>query len=109
MSESQVIPAPGTEVPTKFEPASARLSAPPILITEQEVALGTTAAQGPQPRTSRRWITATRLIAVGIRRMFPTSTANSRSTPRYYPRHYGFIEDALMAREMHRLSTATEY
>jgi hypothetical protein len=103
MSEPHVIPPPAPELQGKPEPALETVSAPPILITEQAVAFSTAAAQAVQPRTSHRWIRATRPIALALRRMFPTSTADSRRAAGYYPRHYRFLEDARMAREMHRL------
>lgn len=103
MAEPHVIPPPAPEPPGKPEPAIETVSAPPILITEQEVAFSTAAARGVQPRTSHRWIRATRLIALAPRRMSPISTADSRRARRYYPRAYRFLEDARMAREMHRL------
>jgi hypothetical protein len=103
MTESHVIPPPGPEVSEQPVAALERVSAPPILIAEQEVAFSTAAARGLRPRTSRWWIRATRLIAVAGRRLFVTSRADSRRAPRYCPRHYGFLENARMAREMHRL------
>jgi hypothetical protein len=99
MAEPHVIPPPAPEPPGKPEPAIETVSAPPILITEQEVAFSTAAARGVRPRTSHRWIRATSLVALTIRRM----TADSHRAPRYDPQHYRFLEDARMAREMHRL------
>lgn len=100
MTEPHVIPA---EVSRKPESAHQKMSSPSVLITEQEVAFSTAAAQGVRPETSHRWVRATRIIAVVSRRLFPTPTADSPKAHRHYPRHYSFIEDALMAREMHRL------
>jgi hypothetical protein len=70
----------------------------PVLITEQEVMFAT-AAVPPTPRT--RWWTA-------IGRLFITAKDASgsdgdRRKPRYVPRHYAYIENAAMAREMDRL------
>jgi|GEM_PF-1140230 len=98
MTEPHVIPAAALEVSGEPEPALERVSARPILITEQEVAFGTAAALGVQLRTTRWWIRATRVIAAATRRMFLTLMADSRR-----PRRYGFLENALMAREMDRL------
>ena len=102
MTEPHVIPSLALEVSGEPEPALEGLSASPTLITEQEVAFSTAAALGVQPRTSRWWISAIRLIAAAPRRMVLTSTADSRA-PRNYPRRYSFLEDARMAREMRRL------
>jgi hypothetical protein len=103
MTEPYVIPCPAPELQGKPEPALETVAAPPILITEQEVAFSTAAAQAVQPRPSHWWTRATRLIALAPRRIVPTLTADSRRAPSYYARHYGFLEDARMAREMHRL------
>ena len=103
MTEPHVTPPPALEVSGEAEPAVQRVSAPPILITEQEVAFSTAAALGTRPRTSRWWIKATRVIAAGLRPNFLTSAADSRLPRRYYPPRYDFIEDARMAREMDRL------
>jgi hypothetical protein len=83
---------------------SAELSMPPILVTEQEVVFSSSAAVSlPRTKTTRRWTDATRVVAATLRRIFPTSTARPRPPRRHYPPRYSFLEDALMAREMHRL------
>jgi len=74
----------------------------PILITEQEVLFSTAAAVPVQPTTTRRWIQATHVIAAGLHRMFLT-TADTRPARRHHPERFRYLEDALMAREMHRL------
>jgi hypothetical protein len=76
---------------------------PPILIPGQEVAFSTAAALGVQRKTPRWWLRATRVIAAALRRLFLTSTADSRRPQRYSPRRYSFLENAIMAREMDRL------
>jgi hypothetical protein len=63
MVEPPVTPPPALKMSGETEPALERVSAPPILITEQEVAFSTAAALGTQPRTSRWWIRAIRVIA----------------------------------------------
>jgi len=103
MTEPRVILPPAAEVSGGPEPALERVSAPPILITEQEVAFSTAAALGVEPRTSRWRTRATRVIVATPRRMSLTSMANSRRPQRYYPRRYDFLEHAHMAHEMHRL------
>jgi hypothetical protein len=77
--------------------------APPILIPGQEIAFSTAAAPGLQRKTPRRCFRATRVIAAALRRLFLTSTADSRRPQRYSPRRYSFLENAIMAREMDRL------
>lgn len=73
----------------------------PILITEQAVAFGTTVARGA-PTTTQRWIDATRVLLATVRRMHTPSTRGDQRS-RYYPKHYAFLEDACLAREMDRL------
>ncbi len=73
----------------------------PILITEQEVALGTAAALAVPRTTTRRWIEAIRVVVVAIGRF--SLTTHSRQARRRYPAHIDFLEDGLMSREMHRL------
>lgn len=77
-------------------PASQR---PVVLITEQQLAFSTAAAM-PLPRTS-----PTRGLLAAFRAMFLTSSREPRPAPRQYysPRRDKFLEDAAMAREMHRL------
>jgi hypothetical protein len=68
-----------------------------VLITTQEVAFSTAAAVGVQRENIVR-----RFVAI-MRRVFATSTDASRQRPRYEPRRYAYLENALMAREMERL------
>lgn len=78
-------PTVGTERPTE------------VLISTQQVLFGTAAAVGARPtKTGGR-------LAAAMQRMFAMSPAESPRRPRYYPREYGFIENARMAREMGRL------
>ena len=70
----------------------------PILITEHEVAFSTAAAV-PLPRTK-----PTRGVIAALRATFLSSRADARPARRHYPlRHYAFLEQAAMAREMRRL------
>jgi len=103
MTEPHVIDAPALEVSSEPEPVPGSLSASPKLISEQELALSTAAALGVQARASRGWLSAIRALAAVPVGMFWASTADSHREPRYYPRHYRFIENARMAREMQRL------
>ena len=68
-----------------------------VLITTQEVAFSTAAAVGVQRENIVR-----RFVAI-MRRVFATSTDASRPRPRYEPKRYAYLENALMAREMERL------
>lgn len=97
----------GVVVPSLTDGAgeSTELSPTPILITEQEVVFGTSAAVSlPRTKTTRRLTDATRVVVANLRRTFLTSTARPRPARRHYPpRSNGYLEHALMAREMHRL------
>lgn len=97
MTELQVLRAPAQQ------PSPEPVSAPPALITEQEVALGTAAALGVQPNRVRWWTRAGLVVASAFRDTTVTASTPSRPKPRNVPRRYGFLEDALMAREMDRL------
>jgi hypothetical protein len=83
---------------------SAEPSRTPILVTEQEVVFSTSAAVSlPRRKTTRRLTDAIRVVAATLRCMFLTSTARPRPARRHYPPRSSYLEDALMAREMHRL------
>jgi hypothetical protein len=76
---------------------SVEASSTEVLITAQQVLFSTAAAVGVH-----RDNVGARFVAV-MRRMFSSSTDASRPRPHYYPKRYGFLEDAAMAREMDRL------
>ena len=68
---------------------------PPVLITEQEVMLGTAAVVAPRSTPiTRRMIDALRVVGAALR--------PSPAGPQY-ARRETYIEDARMAREMDRL------
>ena len=97
---SELIVAPhDPQVPVEeSEHVAQVVSQPPVVITEQEV-LFSTAAAVPLPRTKP----ISRVIA-GLRVMFLSSSESPRPPRHHYPpRFYGFLEDAAMEREMHRL------
>ncbi len=75
----------------------------PVLITEQEVALGTAVALHGRPKARRRWIEATQGLFAAMHRTAEPATRDERRTPHKYPKRYGFLEDAGMARAMERL------
>ena len=101
MSDSLTRLASSTDPADEPQPPSAapsvEVSSNEVLITTQEVAFSTAAAVGV-----RRENIGDRLVAI-MRRIFAASTDASRPRPRYVPRRYGYLEDALMAREMDRL------
>jgi hypothetical protein len=98
-----------TGLPSTLDPVNEPMPQPPsaapsvevssteVLITSQQVAFSTAAAAG-----IRRENIGVRLVA-SMRRMFATSTDASHPRPRYVPKRYEFLENALMAREMERL------
>jgi hypothetical protein len=90
-----------TVLKTPLPLAGVEVKPAPTLITEQEVRFATAAAV--RPPTTRWWTRATHVLAGTARRMFVTTSAESRPPRRHYPRQYDFIEDARMAREMDRL------
>jgi hypothetical protein len=74
----------------------------PVLITEQEVALGTAAALRTRPSTRRRWIEAIRGLLAAVEHAIVAPT-DDRPPRRDYPKRYAFLENACMSREMDRL------
>jgi hypothetical protein len=73
-------PAPAPAAP----PGPAKRSK--VLITTQQVLFGTAAALGMRRESTK-----------------VAATKGSRPRPHYEPKHYAFLENALMAREMGRL------
>jgi hypothetical protein len=74
------------------------VSQPPIVITEQAVTFSTAAAVR-LPRTE-----PTRRAIAGFRAMFLSSSEGPPPARCHCPpRFYGFLEEAAMEREMHRL------
>lgn len=84
-------PVPQTQSATPSD----EVSSPELLITEQEVVLGTAAAAVPLQRGK----IGRRLVAV----LFAMAADASRRRARYYPTRAYYLERALMAREMDRL------
>jgi hypothetical protein len=72
----------------------------PVLITEQQVRFGTAAAVALPPAKPRRWAHAMETVAAAVQGFFAGPTEPVR---RHYPKRYGYLENALMAREMDRL------
>ena len=87
-----------------LDEARERLVSPaPVLISQHEVALGTAVALRARPTTRRRWFEATKVLLAAMQRSPAPSTQEARPVRRDYPKHYAFLENACMAREMDRL------
>lgn len=89
---------------TTVDEAGERLISPAqVLISEYEVALGTAIALRARPTTRRRWVEATHVLLAAVHRMLVPPARDGQRTRHDYPRHYLFLENACMAREMDRL------
>jgi hypothetical protein len=91
------------DVPNDPELALETASRTPVVITEQEVVLGTVAAVPVQPATTRWWTQASRVVLLAIRPTFLASTADARPARRHYPSRLSYLEHSCMAREIDRL------
>jgi hypothetical protein len=91
------------EVVTLDETRERLVTPAPVLIAEQEIALGTAAARRARPKTRRGWIDATRVLLASVRRAQAPSTHDGSMTRRDCPRRYTFLEDACLACAMDRL------
>jgi hypothetical protein len=98
MSELSTAQADSQYVAEDPEHVIAAVSHPPVLITEQEVAFSTAAAVAlPRSKPVHRLIAALRAVS-------RSSSQDGQPVPRHYPpRRNAFLEEAAMAREMHRL------
>jgi hypothetical protein len=79
------------------------VSPAPVLISEQEVVLGTAVALRARLTTRRRWFEAINVLRAAMRRSPAPSTRQARPVRRDYPKRYTYLENACMAREMDRL------
>jgi hypothetical protein len=68
----------------------------PVLITEQQVLLGSAAAAGLRAAPAPRWWGV-------FSRAFARPARQRRREPRTYPARHQYLEDARMSREMYRL------
>lgn len=75
----------------------------PVLISEHEVALATAIALRTAEPTRPIWAEASQAVLGALRRTFASSAQSGRPARRDYPRHYSYLENACMAREMARL------
>jgi hypothetical protein len=92
------------EAQETLDEARERLVSPaPVVISEQEVALGTAVALRARPKTRRRWFEAAKVLRAAMQRSLAPSTQEARPARRDYPKRYTFLENACMAREMDRL------
>ncbi len=92
-----------TAVITLDESRERLVSPAPILISEHEVALGTALALRARPAARRWWSEATHVLLAAVQRSLAPSTQEGRPARRSYPKHYAYLENACMAREMARL------
>lgn len=97
----EVVEEPDDIAPSVAAPAPAGVTHEPVLITEQEIMFATAAAVPLQPAKTRSWIS--RVIGSIVSAASATSDDEGPRKPRHYPSRYDFLEDARMAREMHRL------
>ncbi|TAM67876.1 hypothetical protein [Mycobacterium sp.] len=95
-------PADHLDVAPGVEATLEAASPPPTLITEQQVAFATAAA-APVPSPTVRWWAKTIHAVRAASSMRRTPRAKAHRPRPYYPRHYGYLENARMAREMDRL------
>jgi hypothetical protein len=85
--------SPVTSVPTATETQA--------LITEQQVLFSTAASVALPPAKTRRWSDTVRVVSGALRAMFAAS--EKPPARKHYPKRYGYLENALMSREMDRL------
>lgn len=91
------------ELKTLDEATEQMVPPAPILITDQEVALGTAVALRARPTARRRWVEATHVLLAGVHRTLVPPAQDDRRMRHDYPKHYAFLEHASLAREMDRL------
>ena len=82
-------------------PTVEAVSPEPILISEKEVAFGTTAAL--MPTTIRRWPRPIAALLASVRPVSQTSRPRDPRPRQDYPRRYAYLEYSCLAREMDRL------
>jgi hypothetical protein len=71
------------------------------LITEQQVLFSTAAAVALPPAKTRRFSDTIQAVSATLRAIFAAS--EKPRARRVYPKRYGYLENALMSREMDRL------
>ena len=103
ITENIAVITPDEARETPDEDRERLVSPAPVLITEHEVALGSAVALRARPTTRRRWFERINVLLAAMRRSPARSTHEGRPVRRDYPKHYAFLENACMAREMGRL------
>jgi hypothetical protein len=71
------------------------------LITEQQVLFSTAAAVALPPAKTRCWSDTIQAVSAALRTVF--AAPEKPRARRHYPKRYGYLENALMSREMDRL------
>jgi hypothetical protein len=85
--------SPVTSVPTSTETHA--------LITEQQVLLSTASAVALPPAKTHRWSDTIHAVSGALHAMFAAS--EKPPARRHYPKRHGYLENALMSREVDRL------
>ena len=93
-----------TSQPVAADPNSAEAE---VLVTEQEVLFSTAAAVALPPARTRRWSYPVAVVGAAVGAIFaalerPEKPEKPRAR-RHYPKRIGYLENALMSREMGRL------
>jgi hypothetical protein len=91
MTELSTAPSEEMDLVEEVESAVEGVTQAPILITEQEVAFSTAAAEPARPARTRTWIAALR------------AKFEDRPKRRDYPSRLSYLEHSAMARAMERL------
>ncbi len=99
MTELTTDPAEQPEVPPLVVAPVETEPEPAVLITTQQVLLGTAAATARSPRRSRR---LGRMVHA-VEAVFDRPAEPPYRPPRHYPARHTYLEQSLMAREMRRL------
>ncbi|MGO4444960.1 hypothetical protein AB4Z42_16530 [Mycobacterium sp. 2YAF39] len=93
--------------PTFQTPATPSAVSPPVpsaaeptLITEQQLLFSTAAAVALPRVKPRRWVIAIKSVSGAMSALFTDPRPPAK---RYTPRRYMYLENGVMAREMHRL------
>jgi hypothetical protein len=71
------------------------------LISEQQVLFSTAAAVALPPAKTRRWSDTVQTVSAAFRAIFAAS--EKPPARRHYPKRHGYLENAMMSREMDRL------
>lgn len=102
MSDSTTTARPSPQPATRpaAEPTPAPAINEPTLITEQQVLFATAAAAAVPQAQPRRWAASIGSVVAAVRSLVDGSRRPARPV---YPARRGYLENALMAREMDRV------